>query len=102
MSGSANDILSILFLTLVPVIFILIHIFLSLKVKLIWSLIMPFLWAILGIWMIATIYYLGEGLSSELIIFFTWGEVIFIGITVLIRYLKKRKKMKMQGSAKKQ
>ncbi|MDF2539499.1 MAG: hypothetical protein K0S76_2520 [Herbinix sp.] len=91
MPGSMSDLIAILFITVIPAVFVLLQIFFSWKKKLILSFILPVLWTALGIWMVSTIYYMGEGFSSELVIFFVCGNLILIGITVIVRNIKKKR-----------
>jgi uncharacterized membrane protein len=93
MPESFYDTVVILFFTVLPVILILLQILLSSRKKIVWGFVVPLLWTALGIWMIA-----GRqdksSFTAELVLFFAAGDIILIGIMLLVRYLKKRHKRK--------
>lgn len=83
------DDLLIIFLFLIP--FLLMQIFLSTRRKLIWGFIIPVLWTAFGIWMASSNYRHESSHIIELVFFYLLGNLIFIGMLILFRYLKKRK-----------
>ncbi|NLO08579.1 MAG: hypothetical protein GX129_01755 [Clostridiales bacterium] len=83
-----NDLL-IIFLFLLP--FLLIQIFLSTRRKLFWGFIIPVLWTAFGIWITISNYKHESSYILELVFFYLIGNLIFIGMLILFRYLKRRK-----------
>jgi hypothetical protein len=73
-------------------VFLLLHIFLSTRARLIWSFIVPFLWTAMGIWMILAEYIQERGFANEIFIFFLAGDFILVTATILIRIMKIKRK----------
>ncbi len=84
-----DDLLIILVL-LIP--FLLIQVFLSSRRRLFWGFIAPALWSVLGVWMIISNHKNDSTYITELIIFYLAGDLIFVGILLLIRYFKRKKR----------
>lgn len=91
MQDKYYDIITILLLTVVPLLLLLLHIFLSTRKRLIWSLLVPVLWTSLGAWMIIAGYE-DFGFSRELFVFYLLGDVILFVGTLLIRKRMRLKK----------
>lgn len=83
------DDLLIIALFLVP--FLLIQIFLSTRKKLFWGFVIPVLWTALGVWMVISNYRNDSSYIMELIVFYLTGNLLFIGLLLLFRHLKRRK-----------
>jgi len=81
--------LLIVFLFFLP--FLLMQIFLSTRRRLFWGFIVPVLWSALGVWMTITNYRHESSYILELVFFYLIGDLLFIGLLILIRYLKRRK-----------
>lgn len=84
------DDLLIIFMFLIP--FLLIHIFFSTRKKLFWGFIIPVLWTAFGVWITINNHKQESDHIIELIFFYLIGDLIFIGMLLLFKYLKKRKK----------
>jgi len=68
----------------IPLVFFLLHIFLSLRKKWFWSGMIPVLWTALGTWMMVSGYQL-EGFAEELFFFFLAGDTLFVITSILLR-----------------
>jgi hypothetical protein len=86
------DTIVVLFFTVVPLVFLFLHTFLSTRKRLVWSLIVPTLWTALGMWMMVAGYVQDRNFSWELLIFFLVGDLLLIGIAAIVSSRKKRKK----------
>jgi hypothetical protein len=82
------DLLTI-FLFLIP--FLLIHIFFSTRKRFFWGLVVPVLWTAFGVWMTISNYKHESIYIMELIFFYLIGDIIFIGLLLIIRYMKKKR-----------
>jgi ABC-type nickel/cobalt efflux system permease component RcnA len=71
--------------------FLLIQIFLSTRRRLFWGFVIPALWTVFGVWMTISNYRNKSSNIMELVIFYILGNVIFIGLLMLFRYLRRRK-----------
>jgi hypothetical protein len=89
MSEKAISIITILLLTVVPLILFLLHTFLSTRKSWLWSLIVPVIWASLGTWIMVADYK-EMGFASELFIFFLAGVFILVIVTLLLRWRRRR------------
>ncbi|CUH91733.1 hypothetical protein [Herbinix luporum] len=72
--------------------FLILQVFFSTRKKLIWGIIVPVLWSAFGVWHIISNYRQQSQNIKELIIFYIIGNLILIGILVLVRYIKGRYK----------
>lgn len=86
------DFFVILFIAVIPVVFLLLQAFLSSRKRVRFSVIIPIIWTLLGAWIIIVRFVKDDILSSPLCIYFIGGDIILIGITILMRYLKSRRK----------
>lgn len=87
-----DDLLIILIFSL-P--FMFLQVLLSTRKKLILGFIVPVLWTALGVWSIISNYKGGSSYIRELIIFFLIGDLIFIGVLGLMRWLRMKKANKI-------
>lgn len=88
------NVIVILLMVVIPLVFLLLQVFLTSRKKLILSIIIPILWTLLGAWIIITRYVKDDVLSSSMCIFFIGGDIILIGLTFLVRYLKRKRQSK--------
>lgn len=91
MPESFYDTVVILFFTVLPITLILLQIFLSSRKKTVLGFVLPLLWTALGIWIISAGRKDTSSFTTELLIFFAAGDIILIGIMLLVKYLKKRR-----------
>ncbi|HWT74923.1 MAG TPA: hypothetical protein VN258_09430 [Mobilitalea sp.] len=84
------NVITILLLTAVPFLLLLLHIFLSTRKSILWSIPAPVLWTALGIWIMAVVYK-DLGFNEELLIFFLAGDAIMGLLTWFIRRGKRKK-----------
>ncbi len=91
MSEASINIITILLLTVVPLILLGIHIFLSMRRNFFLWIIIPVLWTSLGTWMILAGYKV-EGFATELFLFFLAGDLLMISATILLQRWQKLKK----------
>lgn len=89
-----SNVVVILFMVVIPLVFLLLQVVLSSRKKVILSAIIPALWTLLGAWVVITRFVRDDVFSSSMCIFFVGGDIILIGITILVRYLKRKKSNK--------
>ena len=78
------DLITILLLTVLPLILLLLHMYLSARRAVIYSFLVPMLWTALGVWMIVASYE-DFGFGTELFIFYLAGDLILLLESVFIR-----------------
>lgn len=94
MPDAFYDTVVILFFTALPVILILFQIFLSSREKAVLGFIVPLLWTALGIWMTLAGWKDKGSFTAELALFFAAGDIILVGIMLLVKHIKKRRSRK--------
>lgn len=84
--------LAIISIFVIP--FLILHVFLSARRKMIWGFIVPTLWTAFGVWTIITCYMQESQNIKELIFFFLLGDFVYIFILLLIKHLRKKSSTK--------
>jgi uncharacterized membrane protein YeaQ/YmgE (transglycosylase-associated protein family) len=87
-----NDTIAVLFFTIIPLVFLLLQGFMSLKKQMIWGFLVPILWSLSGAWIESSIYRRESRISIVILITFVIGDIILFTIFSLIRFLRKNKK----------